>query len=260
MLKLTLIIKKIRLTTILQIFFFSFFTVSCNNLNFEISEINGQNIKILKSNEQNQDLENLIKPYRNKIKNLSKVIGYSETSMSINDGKLESSLGNFLADILRDEVNPIFKELHGQSIDFCILNKGGIRASINKGPITQHDLFKVMPFDNKSVIVKITGRDVMNLINFINKENKSHPTSGIKINFDENKIIKILIQNSDFDPKKNYFVLTSDFLQNGGDNMFFLTNPIDKYEIDLNIRDAFIKNILKKDTISGKKDKRLNRI
>ena len=180
----TLIKKKIRLTIILQLFFLSLITISCNNLNFEISEINGENIKILKSNEQNQDLEILIKPYRDRIQNLSKVIGYSETSMSINDGKLESSLGNFLADILVEEVNPIFKELYGQSIDFCILNKGGIRASINKGPITQHGLFKVMPFDNKSVIVRISGQDVMNLINFINLENKSHPTSGIKINFD----------------------------------------------------------------------------
>ena len=233
---------------------------SCSNTIFEISEINAENIKISSSNEENEELENIIEPYQIKINSLRKVIGYSKNSMSVRDGVLESSLGNFLADILMAEVNLIFNEFTENQIDFCILNMGGVRANINEGIVTQHDLFKVMPFENKAVVVKITGKDVLNMVNFINEENKAHPTSGLKIVYVKNELDNILIKNKVFDITKNYLVLTSDFLQNGGDNMYFLESPIEKFELNINIREAFINRIKSIDTVYGKKDNRISRI
>tara|TARA_B100001057_G_scaffold481890_1_gene556462 strand:+ start:307 stop:1101 length:795 start_codon:yes stop_codon:yes gene_type:complete len=237
-----------------------FILTSCNNTIFEISEINAENIKISSSNEENEDLENLIEPYRKKINNLKEVIGYAKNSMTVRDGVLESSLGNFLADILLTEVNLIFTELSKNQIDFCILNMGGVRANINEGIVTQHDLFKVMPFENKAVVIKITGKDVLNLVNFINEENKAHPISGLKIVYNKNELNNVLIKNKVFDITKNYLVLTSDFLHNGGDNMYFLESPIEKFELNLYIRDAFINGIKRVDTLYSKKDKRIIRI
>ena len=237
-----------------------FILISCNNTTFEISEINAENIKILSSNEENEDLENLIEPYRTKINNLKEVIGYAKNSMTVRDGVLESSLGNFLADILLTEVNLIFNEFSENQIDFCILNMGGVRANINEGIVTRHDLFRIMPFENKAVVIKITGKDVLNLVNFINEENKAHPISGLKIVYNKNELKDVLIKNKVFDITKNYLVLTSDFLQNGGDNMYFLESPIEKFELNLNIRDAFINGIKRVDTLYSKKDKRIIRI
>ena len=38
---------------------------------------------------------------------------------------------------------------------FCLLNTGGIRSTLNKGEITKGDIYKLMPFDNELVWVKL---------------------------------------------------------------------------------------------------------
>ena len=66
---------------ILTILFFS-----CNNYNYQINNINGENIIVLDSIVKNEKLDNLIYPYRKKITDLQKVIGYSKKSLSVRDG------------------------------------------------------------------------------------------------------------------------------------------------------------------------------
>ena len=38
--------------------------------------------------------------------------------------------------------------------DFCILNNGGFRSSLNKGPVNIGDIFQIMPFENYLVILE----------------------------------------------------------------------------------------------------------
>ena len=240
---------------ILTIFFFS-----CSNYNYQINDIKGENIIVLDSIVKNEELNKLINPYRNKIKELQKVIGYSQKSLSIRDGVLESSLGNLLADILIEESNPIFSKISSKEIDFCLLNFGGIRGNLNKGQITQHDLFTIMPFNNTSTVVKLSGEKVLELIQYINKEKLAHPVSGIKIEFKGNKINKVLVKNKKFNIDNTYYILTSNFLQEGGDKMVFFKNPLELYSLKTNIRDVLINYIMKKDTIVSKTDNRIIRL
>ena len=74
-----------------------FFLVS--NLNSQISKISSQNIKVDDFQASNNELEELIKPYKKEIIKLKKKIGFSTKSLSIRDGELESTLGNRIADI-----------------------------------------------------------------------------------------------------------------------------------------------------------------
>jgi len=74
---------------------------SCEKANYLLNDIQGNNIKISDSLITNNQLEYLIAPYRNELKRLEKVIGYSSQSLSVRDGKLESTLGNLIADILK---------------------------------------------------------------------------------------------------------------------------------------------------------------
>ncbi|SUZ83676.1 uncharacterized protein METZ01_LOCUS36530 [marine metagenome] len=240
---------------ILTILFFS-----CNNYDYQINDIKGENIIVLDSIVKNEELDKLIKPYRNKIKKLQKVIGYSEKYLSIRDGVLESSLGNLLADILIEESNPVFNKISSKKIDFCLLNYGGIRGNLNKGQITQHDLFTIMPFNNTSTVVKLSGEKVLELIQYINKEKLAHPVSGIKIEFKGKKINRVLIRNKKFNIDNTYYILTSNFLQEGGDKMIFFKNPLELYSLKTNIRDVLINYIMKKDTIVSKTDNRIIRL
>ncbi len=240
---------------ILTILFFS-----CNNYNYQINNINGENIIVLDSIVKNEKIDKLIYPYRKKITDLQKVIGYSKKSLSVRDGILESSLGNLLADILIEESNPVFTKISSKKIDFCLLNFGGIRGNLNKGQITQHNLFTIMPFNNTSTVVKLSGEKVLELIQYINKEKLAHPVSGIKIEFKGNKINKVLIRNKKFNIDNTYYILTSNFLQEGGDKMDFFKNPLEIYSLKTNIRDVLINYIMKKDTIVSKTDNRITRL
>ena len=231
---------------------------SCEKANYLVSDIQGNNIKISDSLITDNQLEYLIAPYRNDLKRLEKVIGYSNQSLSVRDGKLESTLGNFIADILIEECNPVFKNLLGKNIDFCLLNYGGIRGTMNKGNITQYDLFTIMPFKNLATVVRLDGNKILELLKYLNKENIAHPISGINIEF-ENEKITTIIGGEEFDINKSYYVLTSNYLQEGGDKMNFFKDPIELHELNLNIRDILINNIKKRKSLSSKLDNRIIR-
>ena len=117
---------------------------SCDSIQYQINSIEVENTKVFDSSAKNLELDNLIRPYRNKIKKLEKKIGYSEKSLSIRDGGLESTLGNFIADVLIKNSDSIFYNLTSKKIDFCLLNQGGVRSTLNRGIITQHKLINII--------------------------------------------------------------------------------------------------------------------
>mgnify|MGYP001210929317 CR=1 FL=1 len=239
---------------ILIIVFFSFGSINC-----QINNITTENIKVLDYSAKNEELNKIIGPYRNKIKKLEKKIGFSENSLSVRDGELESTLGNFIADVLLKESDTIFNSITSKNIDFCLLNRGGIRGTLNKGVITQHELITIMPFNNTSTVVKLSGMKVLELLQYFNSENIGHPSSGIKIEFKDQKIKKVLIQNKNFDINKSYYVLTSNYLQEGGDKMNFFKNPIELYSLNTNIREVLIKYISKIKIVKSVLDNRIIR-
>ena len=64
-------------------------------------------------------------------------------------------------------------------IDFCLLNNGGLRFSLDSGNITRGDIYKLMPFDNKMVIVKIFKEDIFEIFRYIEKKG-GEPISKLK--------------------------------------------------------------------------------
>ena len=73
------------------------------------------------------------------------------------------------------------------------------------------------------------------------------------------KINKVLIQNKKFDINKSYYVLTSNFLQEGGDKMIFFKDPLELYSLNTNIREVLVKYISRKKNIESKLDNRIIR-
>ena len=248
-------IKFKHLVLILSIILFS-----CNNIEYSVHDIKAENTKVLDFSAKNDEINSIISPYRNQIKKLEKEIGYSKKSLSVRDGDLESTLGNFIADVLMKESDSLFNSITSQRIDFCLLNKGGVRGTLNKGRITHHNLINILPFENTSTVVKLTGKKILELLEYLNSENKAHPSSGIKIEFINNKINSVLIGGKKFDVKKKYYVLTSNYLQAGGDKMNFFTNPLELYSLNTNIREVLIDHISKIKIVEGKLDKRIVRL
>jgi 5'-nucleotidase len=235
-----------------------FLVLSCAQEKQSISKIEGKRININDSIALNQEIEDFIKPFRERIqKDMNTVLSYAPKNMHKNDGKLETTIGNVMADLVKSQSEPIYKKRTGKSIDICLLNHGGIRAPIAEGPIRVQTAFNVMPFENSIVVAELTSENIHNMVDYLAKAGRAHPISGITIKLDQDaKATEVLVNGKAIEDGKTYTVVTSDYLQNGGDRMNFLKNPESLEVLDYKIRNAMIDYFKTVDTIPAKLDGR----
>ena len=232
--------------------------LSCSQQKIVVTKIEGKQININNSAELTPSIETFIKLYRENIeKDLSEILAFAPKNID-KTGEWQSSIGNLLADVVIEKGNPILKSRKNVSIDFCLLNHGGIRAIIPKGNVTAKTAFEIMPFENSLIIVAMKGSDVLEIPTYIIKEKKPHPLSGMIFTIDKNNLAKnILIQGKPIDENKTYYVATSDYLANGGDNMTFFKKNSDKIDLDYKLRNILIDYFKTVDTIPLVLDKRI---
>lgn len=242
--------KIIKVHLLSGLLFFSL--ISCKNKQYQTNTIKGNQIEIDNKIAQDSTILHFIKPYKNNLqKEVNTVLSYTPITLTREDGDLQSTLGNIYADICYEKANLIFNELHNKNIDFALFNFGGVRQSIPKGEIKVNDIFKLMPFENMFVVVELSGKKIKTLFDYFEKNKTAHPISGVKLTFNNDTLSKIIIQNKPFDNSKNYYVLTSDYLQHGGDHMNFFKDPINLYSLNYKIRDAIIDYLKETDTIKA---------
>lgn len=220
-------------------------------------QINSESIKIDSTLATDKSIEQTIAPFRASMENsINKVISYTKKDLVRTDGKLESSLGNLMADLAVKQGAPIFKTHTNKSIDFAMFNYGGIRAGIPAGAVTNKHAFELMPFENSLVVVELLPKKIEELVTYLIKNNKAHPLSKqIKLNA-KNEGYSLDINGKPFRKDRNYHVLTSDYLQNGGDKMDFFKNPVRLYKLNYKVRDAIIDYFKSTDTLQSKLDQR----
>ncbi|MBC7439480.1 MAG: 5'-nucleotidase C-terminal domain-containing protein [Flavobacterium sp.] len=232
--------------------------LSCGQQKIVVTKIEGKQININNSAELTPSVETFIKPYRENIeKDLSEILAFAPQNID-KTGEWQSSIGNLLADVVLKKGNPILKSRKNVSIDFCLLNHGGIRAIIPKGNVTARTAFEIMPFENSLIIVAMKGSDILEIPTYIIKEKKPHPLSGMTFTIDKNNLAQnILIQGKPLNENKTYYVATSDYLANGGDNMTFFKKNSDKIDLDYKLRNILIDYFKSVDTIPLVLDKRI---
>jgi len=181
-------------------------------------------------------IENMIQPYNIQLADeLSEVIGHASSELTTR--KLESSLGNFIADLLRVEAQ---KRYPGK-VDMAAITNGGIRIPISKGDITLRDIFELMPFENDLLILNIDGGTAMKLFDYLAAK-KNISIANTEINIQGNRAVDILIGGERFNINDSYTLAISDYLADGGDNMFFLKDS-KRSLLNLKVRDAIIRHI-----------------
>tara|TARA_B110000285_G_scaffold59186_1_gene67948 strand:+ start:5732 stop:6469 length:738 start_codon:yes stop_codon:yes gene_type:complete len=186
--------------------------------------------------------------YRDSIsKEMNMVINHSLITMEV--GCPEGLLGDFISDLSILYIKKNFPE-NKFNPDFCILNNGGFRNSLNKGSITIGDVFQIMPFDNYLLILEIKGNEMNDLINYIKEKSTTNisrksgvPLSGIRLKISGDKVSRCMINNQTYDPLKTYKVLTTNYLASGGDDMDFFKNCKTMFNTKLLLRDVIIKYI-----------------
>lgn len=235
---------------------FSFF--GCKEEHYSLSKIEGKQISISDTIKANQEIEDIIQPYRESVnKDLDSVISFAPKTYSKTDGKLNTAIGNLMADLVYEQGNIAFNKKTGKTIDAVILNHGGIRSIISKGNITTRTAYEVMPFENSIVVVALKGKQIDSLMHYLSKARRAHPINGMKLTLDQKfNISEALIQGKSIEPNKTYYIATNDYLYNGGDNMRFFHPNDGLFVLNYKIRNAMVDYFKKTDTIKPIRDNR----
>ena len=235
---------------------------ACNDAPKKLSKISGKQLPITDSINVTDSIDSFVAPYRKRVNEvLDSALAYSPKQISKKDGKYNTSAGNLMADIILSESNPIFKSRTGQEVDFVISNHGGIRSVISEGKVSARTAYEVMPFDNSIVVVEIKGKSVRELISFLINAKNPHPIAGMQIVLNNNETLKdVNIQGLPFDENRTYYVATSNYLADGGDDMGFFKDGLNTVDLNYLIRNAMIDYFKKIDTLTAKVDDRFIKI
>ncbi len=219
------------------IFFLLFLVIACKPTKNDL--VLNAGYRPIQDGKEDSVINQIIAPYKMALDSeMNEVIGISNVAME-KGGEL---LKFFVADCVLEYARIIYPET-----DFCLLNNGGLRASIPLGDITVGNIYEVMPFDNEIVVVSLKGDQLLPMFQYI-ADKHGVPIAGMTIQigpgFDKEfwKYKEPMIGGKLFDPTKTYKIATSDYLANGGDNMtFWSTGTIETTSIK--IRDAIINHI-----------------
>ncbi|MFI5172668.1 MAG: 5'-nucleotidase C-terminal domain-containing protein [Chitinophagales bacterium] len=202
-------------------------------------------LRVVENGPPDSTLASIISPYKTALDGeMNLIVG--EIGVEMRRSKPESTLGNFICDVLMKEGQLSTT----QTIDFAVYNYGGIRQEfIDKGPITKGRIYELLPFENFGAVVKMDGPTTEKLIQKIIDEG-GWPVSGIKLMVKENKPVTIMIGGEPFDRSKNYTVIMNDYMANGGDNMNFFSDK--NFEmLGITIRDMVL-NYISKENAEGR--------
>lgn len=231
---------------------------SCQKEQTKLVEIKYNLLPINDGLSETDSIIAFVTPYHTRIDQvLDSALSYAPKTISKEDGSINSSAGNLLADVVMEMATPVFKSRTDKEIDLVLLNFGGIRAPISQGKVTARTAFEVMPFENNIVVAELRGSTIRQLINYILNATVPHPIAGIQIVVNKNdRLESVTINGKPFDENSTYFVATSDYLINGGDRMDFFKDNQGITSTDYLIRNALIDYFKKVDTLQAGIDNR----
>lgn len=213
---------------------------------FYVSGYNNQLLPIEKGYSETTELEKEIIPYRDSVEwEMNKVIAVADTNFVVE--RPNGNLNNWCADALLTHQT---KNVRITAPVISLLNTGGLRATINKGNVTVGDLFKVMPFDNSVVWVRMPVEVIPEIADYLTKSG-GEPISGASLKKGH------LYVNGVDEKTKEIIIITSDYLVNGGDKMYFFQKAIEVIHTGRLLRDCLITEAKEQGTLINNSEIRI---
>lgn len=175
-------------------------------------------------------IDSLIKPFSDSVRNqMDEVIAFAEVDFLVNK-KPSGNLSNWVADAVF--VNQTRTVRMAEPI-FCLLNTGGIRSTINQGDVTIGDIYKVMPFDNTVVWVRMPIESLKEIEAYLLMKG-GDPISNAVLRGNSLEINGLLERHT------HVWIVTSEYLMNGGDNMKFFEKRVEENNTGKLLRDVLL--------------------
>ncbi|RMC34996.1 bifunctional metallophosphatase/5'-nucleotidase [Paracoccus alkanivorans] len=167
----------------------------------------------------------------------------AETSAPIGGDRVncrakECEMGTLVADAMLDRVKD-------QGVTIAIANGGGLRASIDAGPITMGEVYTVLPFQNTLATFELKGADVVAALEngasqYEEGAGRFAQVAGLKYTVDPaaevgSRISEVMVaQDGDWvpiDPEAVYGVVSNNYMRGGGDGYdVFANNAQNAYD------------------------------
>ncbi|WP_269154383.1 5'-nucleotidase C-terminal domain-containing protein [Bacillus sonorensis] len=172
-----------------------------------------------------------------------------------NDG--DTPLGNLIADGMKRAMNS----------DFALMNGGGIRQDLKKGPITWGDLFNIQPFGNVLVTLEIKGKDLYDIIDaqISPVYGPDYSISGFTYTWDPktNKTADIFLENgSPIEKDRTYTITVNDFMASASGKKYEPISRLGKRPVtgpeDIEATVEFVKSF--KEPISYQAEGRIKKV
>jgi len=187
---------------------------------------------------------NIITPFKTELKSkMDRVLAYAP--MDLHKDGYNSPLCNLVADVTYETIDDLYKKEGKGNVDLVLLNYGGLRRTFTAGDLTVGNIFELAPFDNELFVVQLKGETIKEMVAFYLKQTVAHPIAGITATSTED----IKIGGQPLNLSKVYNVVTSDYLYNGGDNMFFFSKSLSKNVLNIKQRDLLLDYFEKIDTV-----------
>ena len=155
----------------------------------------------------------------------------------------ECAMGNLVADAILDRTKD-------QGMTIGLTNGGGLRSSIDAGPVSMGEVLSVLPFQNTVATFQIKGSDLLaalenGLSQIEDGAGRFPQVSGMKFTFDKTKpagsrVVSAEVKEGDgfvpLDPAKTYGVASNNYLRAGGDGYaIFATAAVNPYDFGPNL-------------------------
>jgi 2',3'-cyclic-nucleotide 2'-phosphodiesterase (5'-nucleotidase family) len=152
-------------------------------------------------------------PYRQQATaEVGEVVG-SASARLVRDYRAESSLGSFVADVMRER----------SGAEIAVTNAGGLRADLPEGPVTRGDVLDALPFVNSLVTLELTGAQVREVLEQgLSLERGMVQVSGMRAVYDLDRpagkrLVETSVGGAPLQEGRAYRVATNSFLAQGGD-------------------------------------------
>ncbi len=179
--------------------------------------------------EPNEEAKALYDELKKPLEEIEKeVVGQSDVYLNGKRGSVrtgETNLGNLITDGM------LYKAQQFTDATIAITNGGGIRESIDEGPITLGEVLTTMPFGNNLVTLDMTGAEIIDSLEhgvsgLETQEGRFAQVAGLRYSFDKDlpsdeRILDVNVKTEngyeDIDPEATYTVATNAYIAQGGD-------------------------------------------
>jgi 5'-nucleotidase len=159
---------------------------------------------------------------------------------------MECAMGTLIAEAMLDRVR-------NQGVTIAIQNGGGVRASIDAGPVTMGEVLTVLPFQNTLSTFEVTGDTIVaaleNGVSQVEEGAGRFPqVAGLKFTFDPAqpagaRVSEVMVPADGdawgpIDPAATYKVVSNNYVRGGGDGYRMFADAANAYDFGPDLADV----------------------